>query len=380
MKQFKKLLGKTALLLSASSLLLPSLAFADNPPDDGSIVQAIQQLGVQINALATAGANAVSDAVYQFDQNLPGIVQANSANSTLPSQISANTTTQTLANIKTSLQAFPQQVIPPNPAPANSVMAMTYGIPSSDTLYSPKDPQLSVFNANPQSIPNNDDYFDADSLLGPEAYTSDQQTAAQYYVNFVTQSYIPLGSTINFAPLAGLSYASFVNFQRNTQVYQNYQAGVRSYMALTSIPLSNFNQLMAERTVQQGLGTAAGLTVPTANGPQAVADASPLQIQEFIANRRVNSVQWYKDMAAASPATVQRESLFVLAEIESQLQQLHGDNERLLATLSAINLGTAITLKNQLATQESNVNSAIQAATSSDTAANNANFNPPPKQ
>lgn len=380
-KHSKKLIAKSSLVamtLTVGGLLVSSMIHAtpisgtNGGGGEDPIVQAIEALGAQINALAVAGANSLSDAVYQFDQDLPGIVQTNSANSTLGPQTVASTTTQTLADIKSSLQVFPQQVIPPKTTPVNQVQAMTYGIPSSDTLYSPNDPQIAVFNSNPQAMPDNDDYFTVDSLLGPDAYTQDQQNAAQYYVNFITQSYNPLGSTLNLAPLASLSYASFLNFQRNNLVYQNYQAGVRSYTAMNSLALSNYNLLMTERTVQSGLGTTVGLTVPSSSGLQPVADASPLQVQEFMATRRINNVQWYKDMAAASPATVQRESLYVLAEIEAQLWQQHLDSERMIATLSAMELGSSMTLRNQLQIQESSVNSAVQAAASSDSASSSA--------
>ncbi len=363
-----------------STLMLPLNGYAqssDPAGSDADLIQAIQNLATEVSALATAGANTLSDAVYQFDQNLPGIVQGNSTNGTLQPQVVANTTTQSLANIKSSLIVYPQQVIPPKTTPVNQIQALTYGVPASDTLYSPNDPQIAVFNANPQAMPNNDNYFDINSLIGPDGYTSDQQTAAQYYINYISENYIPLGSTLSLKALASLSYPAFVNFQRNNTVYQTYQAGVRSYTALESVALSNYNQLMTERTVQQALGTTIGMTIPTANGLQPVSDASPLQVQEFIATHRINNPQWYKDMAAGSPFTVQRESLFVLAEIEAQLQQLHADNERLLTTLSALELGTALSQKTQLQIQETNVNSAIQAATTSDSTANSPAASPP---
>ena len=392
-KQLKKTAIKTSLAavgLSLCSLSSSSIYASGNPSDpvnndgNGNLVQAIQQLGVEINALATAGANALSDAVYQFDQNLPGFVQANTTNASLQPELVTNTTTQTLADIKSSINVYPQQIIPPTQAAPNQILAMTYGVPASDTLYSPKDPQVAVFNSNPQAMPDNDDYFAADSLLGPDGYTSDQQTAAQFYISYLTQSYIPLGSTLNLQPLATVDFKTFQNFQRTNSVYQNYQAGVRSYMAMTSPAISNLNQLMAERTVQTGLGTQVGLTVPSSNGPpKPVADASPLQVQEFIATRRVSNAQWYKDMAAASPATVQRETLFVLAEVEAQLLQLHADNERMLTTMSALMLTASLSQKNQLQVQESSLNNAISTVAGNSNAANNPNnaasFSPPNK-
>jgi len=379
----KKVSIKRSLVLMAvtgSSLLgAASVSYgfvSNNAPGSGGgdeIVQAIQQLGNTLTALATSGANTLSDAVYQVDQYLPSTVQANTASADLQSEVVAATTTQTLAGIKSSLQIYPQQVIPPLKTSANAMTPLqnlTSQVTASDTLSSPKNQQSRVFNANPAKAPDNDNYFAMDSLIGPEAYTPDQLKASQYYIQYLTQAYLPLSNTINFKPLAGLDYDSFANFVSSNSVYQTYQASVRSYIALTSVALSTFNRLQAERTVQEGLGTSVGLMEPSSDGTlEAVADASPLQVQDYMANRRVNNVQWYVDMAANSPATVQRESLFVLAEIEMQLQQLHTDNERLIATLAALELATAQGQKPALAVQESNVNAAIGVITGNSAAA-----------
>lgn len=66
--------------------------------------------------------------------------------------------------------------------------------------------------------------------------------------------------------------------------------------------------------------------------------ASPLQVENYIANQRINSPDWFKQMKTASPAVVAREQVLILAEIESQLERNHLDNERLLATLSLMAL------------------------------------------
>ena len=57
--------------------------------------------------------------------------------------------------------------------------------------------------------------------------------------------------------------------------------------------------------------------------------ASPLQIENYIANQRINGPDWLKQMKTASPAVVAREQVLILAEIESQLERNHLDNERL---------------------------------------------------
>src|SRR3990167_8326524 len=108
---------------------------------------------------------------------------------------------------------------------------------------------------------------------------------------------------------------------------------MRSLLALRSISVNLLNQLIAERTPMPGLAQAAGLPA------NSQAKASPLQVEAYQANHRVDNPQWYNtDVAQASPATVQRETLIVLAEIEHQNYQAHLDRERILAALTESDL------------------------------------------
>jgi intracellular multiplication protein IcmX len=87
--------------------------------------------------------------------------------------------------------------------------------------------------------------------------------------------------------------------------------------------------------------------------------ASPLEVENYIANERLNNPQWFQEMKTASPATVQREQVLILAEIESALQRNHLDNERLLATLSIMALQSSQTGQLMLKNQAQNVNAII---------------------
>ncbi|PHQ80778.1 MAG: hypothetical protein COB66_04020 [Coxiella sp. (in: Bacteria)] len=91
--------------------------------------------------------------------------------------------------------------------------------------------------------------------------------------------------------------------------------------------MNNFEHIISERTPVKDLGTKAGIP--------GVKDASPLQIQEYLATRRVSSPQWFTSVQSASATSVQRQTLIVLAEIEAQNFQAHLDSERMLATMSA---------------------------------------------
>ncbi len=113
--------------------------------------------------------------------------------------------------------------------------------------------------------------------------------------------------------------------------FADYQYKLRSYLALRSIAVNNFYHLLNERVKLEGAGTAAGLD-------EKHADISNYEIEKKLASQRTDDKEWYKEMSKASPQAVQREMLFVLAEIRKSMFTLHEDNERMLSTLSAIEL------------------------------------------
>src|SRR3989344_8554736 len=99
MKKFK--LKKTFLITLVAMVGVGlNSAYADSPLTPGTgatdIVTELKQIAAEINALATAGANALSDAVYQFDQNFPVTIQLNSVNSTLGQNVNTAANAQTL--------------------------------------------------------------------------------------------------------------------------------------------------------------------------------------------------------------------------------------------------------------------------------------------
>ena len=113
------------------------------------------------------------------------------------------------------------------------------------------------------------------------------------------------------------------------------EAALRSLVAAQSVGASNLYQMMANRIIQPGLGTTVGLV--DSQG-QPIADASNVQVQNYLATRRSQDKNWYAAMSAASPTTVARETLFVLAEIREQLFTLQKQNERMLATMSVMEM------------------------------------------
>jgi hypothetical protein len=121
---------------------------------------------------------------------------------------------------------------------------------------------------------------------------------------------------------------------------------MRSILAIRSMSINILNQLIAERTPMPGLASAAGfneknLKSLTPNEQEEFKNgksASPLQVEAYQANHRIQDPKWYQSVQNASPADVQRNILITLAEIEHQNYEAHLDRERILAALTASNL------------------------------------------
>ena len=193
--------------------------------------------------------------------------------------------------------------------------------------------------------------FVFDTIYSPVYYSSSQASLAQNALQFISGTYLPLN-----VPSLSTNPNTRAN-QLQLPDVQTYFLKLRSYSAGASVAISNLNYILQERTVQKGLGTQAGMTtLPTdAAGSQPIADASPLQVQQFMVQRRINNSTWYTKMNSSTALDVSRETLFVLAEIQAQLYQLHLDNERMMATASVGVLGLGAAAKSTLQTQANSV-------------------------
>lgn len=389
----------TVIGLSASSIVLAAANAGPmspvnpvTPPNFNStkIVTAINDLGHNMEKLAFSGAKAVNNAMYQIDKDLPNIMTLNNGKGDVKVNINNKPVTgipaitkqtaidQTLNDIQNNLQQLPDTALTFNEVTPQVKVALqrdkaqqglttqlTLGTPASDTLYSDVsgiDNDTSDTNGYkmgpPKKLYNN--YFNFGSLMAPSRYSANQLLAAHRFVTYLSQNYQPLSSSIDFSSLksvlnsekehpAKLAHTLY-NFV-NSKAYKTYQLATRSAMAGRSIALSNLNKIMAERSPIEttkenntlaAISTAIGITPSTVINPQTHAKvyvyASPLEISNYIANHRTDSQQWYQRMAKASPATVQRETLYVMAEMESMMQRQHLDSERMIATLSAMQL------------------------------------------
>lgn len=180
-----------------------------------------------------------------------------------------------------------------------------------------------------------------------------QSYAAQSFIGFVSG----LSNPPNIPSFSSLKSKNVsedqINAFRQSAPVQQYLAELRAYTAEQSVGLNNFYHLYAQRIIQKDLGKKLNVhefsTVDEKGNivpGQPIADVSPLEAEEYLARRRVYDPAWYKDMeSATSPLTLARESLYILAEIRLELFKARMENQRLLATLSTLQLQSLRTQK-----------------------------------
>lgn len=216
--------------------------------------------------------------------------------------------------------------------------------------------------------------FDLGTLLGKVAFPDGETQTnkgcqskpplkpdAPLCQNYAAQGLIGYISALSNPPLvpafSGLKKQGVTENQaaelRDSDKVKRYLAELRSYVAAQSVGINNFYYLYAQRIIQEGLGKTLNVHKPsTVNATGAITagevipDVSPLQAEEYLANRRVRDPAWYKDMeSTTSPLTIARETLYVLAEMRWELFKTRLENQRLLATLSTVQLQSMRTQK-----------------------------------
>ncbi|MCH9643285.1 MAG: hypothetical protein K0U29_08145 [Gammaproteobacteria bacterium] len=364
----KKLLVTTCL---ASTLLVCASSYA-NSTSTPDIFTALQQ------AIAFYQKEA-----YQDDSNITNNATVNPENQAGKYIAAQNSFNATQSNIVDSLQSMPMSILSTNDNAKNAFYIktmlqleqnvkynLTVNTPASDTLYY-NGPYIALARYMPGlggadlSKPStlHDNYFNVGSVLAPVSYTPDQLTAADNYATYLSYSYNFPTDGIKMdelksklgdlnTPMGWKKQYEMLHKLQINPAYQDYQLAVRSNMAASSVLKSNLNYLINERTPIKQLGNTPGVTAVDGK-------ASPLQVEHYAATHRVNDPNWYKHIRTLSPASVQRETLMVLAEIENQNYQAHLDRERILATMSAQQAQAISSGQILLKTKAQEVNSVI---------------------
>lgn len=410
----KKVLRKYFIAgMAASTFSFASFAFADAPaapagPSAGAsmIVAAIHDLSNTVQSIASADAASKNNDKYQPTPGQITVAQVNNEKSQV--QVSQFPNVQGLGPVTNANASSKTENQNAHTLTQFSDAALTYTTQSEDVLASQNRTKARNNLANLLSwqtkasdslytdlLPSNaelskptdlhDNYFDFSSVFAPVAYTPDQKEAAEKFIAYLSQKYQSLAGTIDFGSLrqhlldemndpkkgptqVAADLKSFVT----SPSYEQYQLAARTIITERSVALNNLNELIAERspiTTPQSnsnlaqLSQQIGVTPATekdSKGNTVYAYASPLQISNYVTTHRTSDPNWYKQMMSASPATVQRETLFVLAEMESELQRQHIDNERILATLTASQMQNVTSQENNLKAMANDVNQQIQ--------------------
>eukprot|EP01059_Diplonema_ambulator_P001662 TRINITY_DN11408_c0_g1_i1.p1 TRINITY_DN11408_c0_g1~~TRINITY_DN11408_c0_g1_i1.p1 ORF type:complete len:434 (+),score=-60.40 TRINITY_DN11408_c0_g1_i1:975-2276(+) len=404
----KKISKCVAVGCALSCMVTATAVFADKAPYGGGAgysalkgsnadpSAAIQDLGNKIVALSFAGMTAFNQAMYQFDSNLIQAAQADQASyattQAMASQPNPVTTfvgdvLQNFSNAfaSTSFLAVNAQKIQSAIQAQNALVNnLTIGVPASDTLYindpsvlsatySSFTPLLDKYYNSTQSYSlgpvtlNRNNYFTMDTVIDPEGYTQDQLAGANAYMDYLTQRYKNPAEQFDIAGLksyigslrseqAGAALYSFLT----SSEYQQYQLAVRSLMAVRSIGVGNFEHFIAERTPSakpiSGVQDSAG---------NAITNPSVLQAEAYRAHFRTQDGKWVQSLQQMSSASLQREIAVELATIIEQNHQAHEDSERILATLSSMQLQQADSLDAGLANLIHTVNQKIAALSGS---------------
>jgi intracellular multiplication protein IcmX len=160
-------------------------------------------------------------------------------------------------------------------------------------------------------------------LAGALSPDSEEATAAnfvRYVTNQVKNLDYPQKFEFNTAYSKAIEAINDKSSSPEATKLAKYIANLRSYAAQASVGISNFNYLLAKRKL---------------NGDSGVSQAA---IEAEMATKELFNPQWYTDMEQSSDSVVQRQTLYMLAKMNYQLYLNRLMYERILATLSVMQL------------------------------------------
>lgn len=243
------------------------------------------------------------------------------------------------------------------------------GIPfknSDNPLSYPSLFQLSSGSTNQQLVPS----LSFDSLVGPLVYVpnakedtggsdsddkkssnlglfgKDPATQADSFIRYASGSVLPLAKpSLNDynALIKTITNKSTPVAQKAAGVAQlnAYRLMLRSYAAQTSVGVSNLYHLMGKRMVNKKNNSASQAELEFQMATSRLASAKKSGAQD-------SQSDWLTNLKQATPAEVQRQTAILLAEMNYQLYLSRMSQERLLATMSVLQLQLLAQLKNSV--------------------------------
>lgn len=311
-----------------------------------------------LEGVVNATVKTVASMVYEFNPTYPNTVVLNTQQSKVIDSVSDQTQQFTQCEIENSLPQPPKD--DSSPLNTNSIcnqgkfnivksLGQLAAIPGTDTIYVPSSIFPLFHQKQTLDLISGDRNFNFNTLLSTPIYDDSTYAQAINFVNYTGQLY----DQLPVPQIQGMSVDQKMQLQNNP-VYQKNQVDIRSFIAARSVALNNLFRIIAERTPQPNI-VALNLKDPAGKAIQSAA-----QYQYYLVTRRVDNPKWYDQMSQASPSTIARETLFVLAEIQRQLYQIHQDNERLISSVSVIQLQGQQFNKSNLQINSQNVQNVVK--------------------
>ncbi|MGE3921093.1 MAG: hypothetical protein AB7F64_09235 [Gammaproteobacteria bacterium] len=172
----------------------------------------------------------------------------------------------------------------------------------------------------------------ASNPSGAQGSSSAERTAALHFITFASGMAQPM----QVLDMSKVDQDKLNNALANSTDLQNYLIALRSLVAQQSVGISNLYQLYAERVAVDTSKVRENL--PNMPNTPVVPKASPLMIDNYVATRRFGP-DWETTLqTVATPAEISRQQAYILREILLELYKNRVTNERILATLSVMEL------------------------------------------
>jgi len=218
-----------------------------------------------------------------------------------------------------------------------------------DNFFTPMNTAMNNLGYKPPTSNSDQSSGSSQQPSGTTLTTDSQQGQAFYFVRFVTG----LTDPAQLVELSKLSNA----ISKNPNAKNQYLNQFRAYLSILTIGLSNFQDMYNRRVIKKRTVTLPpNYRAGQRNSTRTSLNTSAASLEYAMATRRITQptinpttgkpgASWYESMEVASSTTLQRETLYLLAEMNYQMYQMRMQQERLLATHTAdmmINLNSMV--------------------------------------
>lgn len=180
---------------------------------------------------------------------------------------------------------------------------------------------------------------DLNALLGPLIYKENADKTAISYINSAASLNYPLKMLdLNRMAIAKkVDVSTFINYNDDVKKYLTH---LKAYAAAQATGVSNLYQFFAERVPSQ-VTEESNKELYKALNSLGMPNASQLQVENYMATRRITDPTWVASLSQDSPAALLRQIAILLAENLAESYNSRLATERLTATLSILSLQQA---------------------------------------